>query len=56
VLEAARTAYVDAMHVTDVAAAGLLLVGGVLALTVLPRRSESGAAARLDLEPAPTGK
>jgi DHA2 family multidrug resistance protein-like MFS transporter len=42
VLEAARTAYVDGMHVGDLVAAALLLAGAVLALVTLPRR---GAAA-----------
>jgi DHA2 family multidrug resistance protein-like MFS transporter len=55
VLEAARTAYVDAMHVTDLAAAALLLVGAVLALTMLPRRT-SPAPAEATYEAAPTGR
>ena len=37
VLEAARTAYVDGMHVSDLAAAALLVVGAVVALVALPR-------------------
>jgi hypothetical protein len=43
------------MHVTDLVAAGLLLLGAVLSLTVLPRRSVPAAADRLDYQTAPTG-
>ena len=38
VLDAARTAYVEAMHVTDLVAAGVLVVGAAVALATLPRR------------------
>lgn len=38
ILEAARTAYVGGMHVTDLVGAGILLLGAVLAVTTLPRR------------------
>jgi MFS transporter, DHA2 family, multidrug resistance protein len=37
VMAAARTAYVDAMHVADVAAVGVLIAGAVVALLALPR-------------------
>jgi DHA2 family multidrug resistance protein-like MFS transporter len=37
-LGAARTAYVQAMHLTDLVAAGVLLVGAVIAAVTLPRR------------------
>jgi DHA2 family multidrug resistance protein-like MFS transporter len=36
VLDAARTAYVDGMHATDLVACGLLLVGAAVALVTLP--------------------
>ena len=45
VLEAARTAYVDGMHVSDVVAAGVLLVGAVVALAALPRHRADAPAA-----------
>lgn len=45
VLEAARTAYVDGMHVSDVVAAGVLLVGAVVALAALPRHRPGAPAA-----------
>ena len=38
VLEAARTAYVDGMHVADLVTAAVLLVGAVVAMATLPRR------------------
>ena len=44
VLAAARTAYVDGMHVTDLVAAALLLGGAVVALAALPRHREAGRA------------
>jgi DHA2 family multidrug resistance protein-like MFS transporter len=51
VLEAARTAYVDGMHVSDVVAAGLLLVGAVVALTTLPRhRPDEPARAGVEVD------
>ncbi|MDN5796288.1 MAG: MFS transporter [Intrasporangium sp.] len=37
VLEAGRAAFVDAMHVTDLAAAAVLVLGAVLAVLTLPR-------------------
>ena len=37
VLAAARTAYVDGMHASGLVAAGMLLVGAVVALAALPR-------------------
>jgi DHA2 family multidrug resistance protein-like MFS transporter len=37
-LGAARTAYVQAMHLTDLVAAGVLVVGAVIAAVTLPRR------------------
>jgi len=37
-LGAARTAYVQAMHLADLVAAGVLLVGAVTAAATLPRR------------------
>ncbi|MGN6752828.1 MAG: MFS transporter [Intrasporangium sp.] len=45
VLDAGRTAYVDAMHVTDLVAAAVLVVGAVLAVTTLPRRAGGPSAA-----------
>jgi MFS transporter, DHA2 family, multidrug resistance protein len=54
VLEAARTAYVDGMHVSDLVAAAVLLVGAVVALVALPRhRSAEQRAAE---EPALSGR
>ncbi|WP_323097671.1 MFS transporter [Intrasporangium sp. YIM S08009] len=55
VLAAAREAYVHGMHVTDVVAAAVLVVGAVVALAFLPRHEarradvegEVGAAARV---------
>jgi DHA2 family multidrug resistance protein-like MFS transporter len=41
VLGAARTAYVHGMHVTDLVAAGALLLGAAVALVALPRRTSS---------------
>lgn len=38
ILAAARSAYVDAMHVTVVVAAAVLVIGIVVALTALPRK------------------
>ncbi len=38
ILGAARAAFVGAMHVADLVAAGAAVLGGVLALTALPRR------------------
>ena len=40
VLDAARTAYVDGMHVTDLVACAVLLVGAVVALATLPKHRE----------------
>ena len=49
-LLAARTAYVDAMHVTDIVAAGLLMLGALVAVLALPRGASSARTA--GLEPA----
>lgn len=38
VLEAARAAYVSGMHVTDIVAAGVLVVGALVAALLLPRK------------------
>jgi DHA2 family multidrug resistance protein-like MFS transporter len=38
ILDAARSAYVEAMHVTDLVAAGVLVVGALLTVATLPRR------------------
>jgi MFS transporter, DHA2 family, multidrug resistance protein len=56
VLEAARTAYVDGMHVSDLVAAGVLLVGAAIALAALPRyRTAAQAVPDAPDAPAPTG-
>lgn len=51
-LGAARTAYVDGMHVADLVAAAVLLIGAVVALTALPRRQRPAAASLPEQVPA----
>jgi len=48
VLDAARTAYVDGMHVADLVAAALLVAGAAVALLTLPR----GGSANVEVEKA----
>lgn len=48
ILGAARSSYVGAMHVADLVAAGILVVGAVIALTALPRESTLTSAPAMD--------
>ncbi len=46
-LGAARTAYTQAMHVTDLVAAGVLIVGAVVAALTLPRHLDAESGRRI---------